>query len=31
MYDESDREFMTRALGLAARAMNDAAPNPRVG
>jgi diaminohydroxyphosphoribosylaminopyrimidine deaminase / 5-amino-6-(5-phosphoribosylamino)uracil reductase len=31
MYDASDREFMSRALGLAARAMNDAAPNPRVG
>ena len=31
MYDESDREFMARALGLAARAMNEAAPNPRVG
>lgn len=31
MYDQADREFMSRALGLAARAMNDAAPNPRVG
>jgi diaminohydroxyphosphoribosylaminopyrimidine deaminase/5-amino-6-(5-phosphoribosylamino)uracil reductase len=31
MYDESDREFMARALALAARSMNDAAPNPRVG
>ncbi|HTN48669.1 MAG TPA: bifunctional diaminohydroxyphosphoribosylaminopyrimidine deaminase/5-amino-6-(5-phosphoribosylamino)uracil reductase RibD [Burkholderiaceae bacterium] len=31
MYDAADREFMGRALALAARAMNDAAPNPRVG
>jgi diaminohydroxyphosphoribosylaminopyrimidine deaminase/5-amino-6-(5-phosphoribosylamino)uracil reductase len=31
MYDESDREFMARALALATRAMNEAAPNPRVG
>jgi diaminohydroxyphosphoribosylaminopyrimidine deaminase/5-amino-6-(5-phosphoribosylamino)uracil reductase len=31
MYDEADRDFMARALRLAARAMNDATPNPRVG
>ena len=31
MYDQSDREFMARALALAARSMYDAAPNPRVG
>ncbi len=31
MYDESDRQFMSRALVLAARALYDAAPNPRVG
>jgi diaminohydroxyphosphoribosylaminopyrimidine deaminase / 5-amino-6-(5-phosphoribosylamino)uracil reductase len=31
MYDESDHEFMSRALALAARALYDAAPNPRVG
>ena len=31
MYDESDRQFMSRALALAARALYDAAPNPRVG
>ena len=31
MYDASDREFMAQALALAGRAMNVAAPNPRVG
>jgi diaminohydroxyphosphoribosylaminopyrimidine deaminase / 5-amino-6-(5-phosphoribosylamino)uracil reductase len=31
MYDESDRQFMSRSLALAARALYDAAPNPRVG
>ncbi len=31
MYDQADREFMARALALATRSMNDAAPNPRVG
>ncbi|HQR21248.1 MAG TPA: bifunctional diaminohydroxyphosphoribosylaminopyrimidine deaminase/5-amino-6-(5-phosphoribosylamino)uracil reductase RibD [Burkholderiaceae bacterium] len=31
MYGEADREFMARALVLAMRSMNDAAPNPRVG
>ena len=31
MYGEADREFMARALVLAARAMTDASPNPRVG
>jgi diaminohydroxyphosphoribosylaminopyrimidine deaminase/5-amino-6-(5-phosphoribosylamino)uracil reductase len=31
MYGEADHQFMSRALGLAGRALNDAAPNPRVG
>jgi len=31
MYGEADHEFMSRALALAARALNDASPNPRVG
>ena len=31
MYDEADREFMSRALALATRALYDAEPNPRVG
>ncbi|MGH6623224.1 MAG: bifunctional diaminohydroxyphosphoribosylaminopyrimidine deaminase/5-amino-6-(5-phosphoribosylamino)uracil reductase RibD [Burkholderiaceae bacterium] len=31
MYSESDHAFMSRALQLAARAMNIATPNPRVG
>jgi diaminohydroxyphosphoribosylaminopyrimidine deaminase/5-amino-6-(5-phosphoribosylamino)uracil reductase len=31
MYGEADHAFMSRALVLAARALNDAAPNPRVG
>jgi len=31
MYDAADRSFMTRALALALRALNDATPNPRVG
>jgi diaminohydroxyphosphoribosylaminopyrimidine deaminase/5-amino-6-(5-phosphoribosylamino)uracil reductase len=31
MYDEADREFMSRALALAARALYEAEPNPRVG
>jgi len=31
MYGEADHVFMSRALALAARALNDASPNPRVG
>jgi diaminohydroxyphosphoribosylaminopyrimidine deaminase/5-amino-6-(5-phosphoribosylamino)uracil reductase len=31
MYGEADHEFMSRALVLAARALYDASPNPRVG
>jgi diaminohydroxyphosphoribosylaminopyrimidine deaminase/5-amino-6-(5-phosphoribosylamino)uracil reductase len=31
MYDNHDRAFMAQALALAERALNDAAPNPRVG
>jgi diaminohydroxyphosphoribosylaminopyrimidine deaminase/5-amino-6-(5-phosphoribosylamino)uracil reductase len=31
MYDAQDRAFMAQALALAERALNDAAPNPRVG